>query len=327
MSILSNKQLKLQYMGFNQNATCFFCVVSNFFIIYDCETDIVKKISRQIDIDNLYMIDILYKSNIIAIVKKVSQNKLLFWDDFIRNFIFEVEFDDNIISIKLRKTTFCVITKSKLYLYKFNDVSLIDELNIYHNNPKIYDINYHKNNIIIAIPDSKNGTILIKKYELYSGKRNPGILINAHESSLSYLCLNKDGTLLASSSEKGTIIRLFDTKSGKLLKQLRRGASIANIYTISFKNNYLLVSSDTMTVHIYYFSHMNKTELSIKNRIFNYGDCERDISKISIPGKCYFKCILKKNGKSLLVLSLDGRFYEYSFEHNQTQKLIHSLYL
>lgn len=78
-------------------------------------------------------------------------------------------------------------------------------------------------------------------------------IIQAHKSSLSYITINSDGTLLATASDKGTVIRVFSLPTGNKLYQFRRGSYAAKIYSISFNmmSTLLCVSSDTETVHIF----------------------------------------------------------------------------
>lgn len=44
------------------------------------------------------------------------------------------------------------------------------------------------------------------------------------------MSLTMDGARLATASEKGTIIRIFDTDNGRKLRELRRGADPARIH-------------------------------------------------------------------------------------------------
>ncbi|KAJ1993121.1 Phosphatidylinositol 3,5-bisphosphate-binding protein [Coemansia spiralis] len=78
-------------------------------------------------------------------------------------------------------------------------------------------------------------------------------IIAAHATAVSALAVSSDGTMVASASEKGTLIRIFDTMSGRLLHELRRGVDRADIYSIAFSpdSTRLCVSSDKGTVHIF----------------------------------------------------------------------------
>jgi len=68
--------------------------------------------------------------------------------------------------------------------------------------------------------------------------------------------MNNDGSLLATTSEKGKIIRIFRTEDGEYLHELRRGSDKAEIYSISFNYNSKLIacSSSKSTIHVFSLS-------------------------------------------------------------------------
>ena len=51
------------------------------------------------------------------------------------------------------------------------------------------------------------------RVELYDIRKTT--IIPAHEAELATLALNQDGSLLATASEKGTLIRVFSTQRGE----------------------------------------------------------------------------------------------------------------
>jgi autophagy-related protein 18 len=78
-------------------------------------------------------------------------------------------------------------------------------------------------------------------------------LVEAHRSPLSSIAMNNEGTLLATASDKGTIIRVFSVPQAEKLYQFRRGSIPSTIYNMSFNLNstLLCVSSATETVHVF----------------------------------------------------------------------------
>jgi autophagy-related protein 18 len=78
-------------------------------------------------------------------------------------------------------------------------------------------------------------------------------VVEAHKSPLSHVALNTDGTLLATASDKGTIIRVFSVPGAQKLYQFRRGTYPSRIFSMSFNlvSSLLCISSATETVHIF----------------------------------------------------------------------------
>ncbi len=78
-------------------------------------------------------------------------------------------------------------------------------------------------------------------------------VIQAHKSPISFLSINSSGTMLATASEKGTVIRVWSIPGAEKLYQFRRGTREARIYSLNFNivSTLLVVSSAHDTVHIF----------------------------------------------------------------------------
>lgn len=81
----------------------------------------------------------------------------------------------------------------------------------------------------------------------------PVNVIEAHKSPLSAVAFNSDGTLLATASDKGTVVRVFSVPAATKLYQFRRGTYPSQIFSMNFNtgSTLLAVSSATETVHIF----------------------------------------------------------------------------
>ena len=77
--------------------------------------------------------------------------------------------------------------------------------------------------------------------------------MEAHEGQLRGLALTADGTKLATASEKGTVLRVWDVATAACLKEFRRGVERANITCLawSWDHAWLCCTSDKGTAHIF----------------------------------------------------------------------------
>jgi WD40 repeat protein len=81
------------------------------------------------------------------------------------------------------------------------------------------------------------------------------LLLPAHDTEIGAIAVNPDGTLLASASSRGHIIKLFSTDGGEVVQELKRGNSKAEINEIIFHPTlYLLAcTSSKSSIHIFEF--------------------------------------------------------------------------
>lgn len=100
-----------------------------------------------------------------------------------------------------------------------------------------------------GLPPTQSGDVL-----LFSTRSlTVANVIQAHKSPISFLSINATGTLLATASDKGTVIRVWSTPGAEKLYQFRRGTRETKIYSINFNvvSSLLAVSSAHETVHIF----------------------------------------------------------------------------
>ena len=138
----------------------------------------------------------------------------------------------------------------------------IDIINIDNTYNPIFGIsNTINNSLVIAFPQYNNiGTIQIEIYLILNknNKKEKTKFIIAHESNITFIAINKEGTLLASGSEKGSYIRIFYVLNGDLLAELKKGKK--SIESISFQSNNETIGyiSSVGKVYIYDINEIKK---------------------------------------------------------------------
>lgn len=78
-------------------------------------------------------------------------------------------------------------------------------------------------------------------------------VFQAHRTQLAALVFNSHGSLVATASEKGTVVRIFRSSDGQLLQQLRRGTQVSLISCIAVRGDdrFVAIASSSETIHIF----------------------------------------------------------------------------
>jgi len=245
MDLTQSRQNELLYATFNQDYSCFSVGTENGFFI--CDADPLKeRFRRDFDDGGIGIIEMLYRCNILALVgggknPQFPKTKVMIWDDFQVQCIAELEFKTQVKGVRLRRDRVIVVLENKVFVYNFADLKLLDQVDTFPNPTGLCAVCPAKDNIVVALLGEKEGQVRIHNYS-----RNQSRLIDAHTNAISQMTLSIDGTRLATTSSRGTLIRIFETSSGKQLQEFRRGANPAVIHSLAFNKNgtALCLSSD-----------------------------------------------------------------------------------
>ena len=280
---------KINYIGFNFDNS-FFCLGTDVgFQVYQVNplTLLISKVLN----GGIGVVRILDKSNIFCLVgggknPRFSPNVLIIWDDKKDSILDEYRCDSFIINCYIKQNIIFVICSDNIILLKTKNLELIEKINTINNPKGIFSVCNEPKKYILAFPDNSKGDIIIKflddiltenkeKNKDNENKKNDNnkIIKKAHKGNINILCFNFSGTKLASASDRGTVIRIFNVDSGGLITELRRGTSDANIYSLcfSFNDNYLGLTSDHSSCHIFDLQNIkNKSKDSNKGYVMNY---------------------------------------------------------
>ena len=236
-------------------------------------------------------IEMLYRCNLLALVgggvsPQYPPNKVIIWDDHKGRPIGELSFRQKVLAVRLRRDRVCVALRDRVFVYNFKNLDLLDTIVTggEKNGLGLLCISTDAGGVggggagteddsgmVLACPSVTRGQVRVELY----GRRKT-VLIDAHDSALAALALTVDGSLIATASERGTLIRLFDTgrksanssggyfggesssKStapppGTPLREFRRGVEQARIGSLAFSldKSWLSCASDRGTVHVF----------------------------------------------------------------------------
>ena len=289
-------------------------------------------------------IEMFKKTNILGLVGGgktpcFPTNKLIIWDDHQGKIINELRFNENILNVRLRSDKIISVLPKKIYIFNFNTLETITIFNTFYNPSGIFAIsNGDNNNLIFSFPFETQGQVFVGK--CFSVQVQELSRINAHNSKIASISINKDGTIIATASNKGTLIRIFTTWGGVKFSEFRRGTKNVMMNCLSFDQNNKLIgcTSNVGTIHVFSiaaimkilnensedkkkskFDEEPKNSKSLLGKIggfFNlknsFLETERNFARFKImEGNSLLGF---GNDNTFVVLTMDGKYYKAAYD-------------
>ena len=222
---------------------------------------------------DIAILEMLFSTSLVAMI--LSPRLLRIVNTKRQTTVCELTFPARVGAVRLNRKRLLVVMDDLMFVYDVSSMKVLKEIVTPSNPHAICALSPDSTNNYIAYPMRKKeytsqpapthvppagprvtepmgGDVM-----LYNANDMQEVkVISAHQTPLSCMAINKEGTMLATASEKGTVIRVFAIPSAQKLFQFRRGSMPARIHCMSFNeaSTLLCVSSATETVHIFRLS-------------------------------------------------------------------------
>ncbi|OJD14322.1 hypothetical protein AJ78_05317 [Emergomyces pasteurianus Ep9510] len=268
--------MAMNFVTFNQDYSYLAVGTSKGFRIFT--TDPFAK-SYETKEGNIAILEMLFSTSLVALI--LSPRRLQITNTKRQSTICELTFPTTVLAVRLNRKRLVIVLEDQIYLYDIQTMKLLYTIETSPNPNAICTLSPSSENCYLAYPlpqkappssftppshappssthiSPTSGEVLIfdtLKLEAIN-------VVEAHKSPLSCLAMNTEGTLLATASDKGTIIRVFSVPDAHKLYQFRRGSMPSRIFSMSFNitSTLLCVSSATETIHIFKLGHQGTSE-------------------------------------------------------------------
>ena len=286
----------------------------------------------------------LFQTNYLALVLRSNPYKVLLWDDSLSQSPHELWSRFEVLNVVLRRDIIAVVSEYKIYVYEFgNTFSVLLNIETCSNVRGLCGISSgHPDQWTLVCPGRIKGQVRIQ----LGLDDSISSTVNAHNGPVGALAVNLDGSLVASASEQGTVIKVLASQSGQLLYEFRRGTTAVQISCLQFRadSKFLLAASASLTVHIFRLGDpkepKEQTIEDISSKIpkfiegakyfqssravaqFRIPDTGTDLRVAGSPIVGPICCFSEKNsGNKIIVLHVNGLMYEALFDpEKETQQ-------
>lgn len=279
----------IRTLAFNQDFSCVAVGTNKNYKIFNC--DPFGECFEKDDDGGANLIEMLFSTSLIAVVgngdkPSNSPKRLKIINTKRKSIICELSFPTAVLTVKMNRKRLVVVVADQIYIYDVSCMKLLHTIETTKNQPGLISLSLSNDSILAyPVPSTNFSNVLNggaqlldvtsndSNFTLSSGSSKkdkkpvnvgsilifdainlqPINVIVAHKGELAAISLNSQGSLIATASTKGTIIRVFDTKLCKKVGEFRRGMAGTLIHSLNFNldSTLLCSSSNNQTIHIF----------------------------------------------------------------------------
>ncbi|KAK4161268.1 WD40-repeat-containing domain protein [Cladorrhinum sp. PSN259] len=237
---------------FNDDCSCFAVGLETGFRIFN-SAECTQRSEREFNA-GIGLVQMMGKANYLGLVgggrnPKFWGGKLVIWDDAKNKVALEVSALTGVRGAQLSKERIVLVLQNSVRLFPFSKPpTLLHAFETANNVNGICSMSARR----VAFPGRTAGHVQV--VELAT---NSVSIIPAHSSPVRAIQFSPDGELLATASDTGTLIRIWQSGNCAKVAELRRGVDQAKIFSLAFNPSctMLACTSDKATLHIFDVPH------------------------------------------------------------------------
>ncbi|CAG4976049.1 unnamed protein product [Colias eurytheme] len=273
-------------LAFNQNQGCFTCCLTSGLRVYNVDPLVEKAHYSKEELGEVSLCEMVFRTNWLLVVRarrpcslmllddqqrafraevlfkspiralRARKDNLMILDDQQRAFRAEVLFKSPIRALRARKDKVAVVLTSSIQVLSLPSLQRVALLRTPASARPLCALATDPNAVqLLAAPAHRKGSLqLLDVSRAVKGAQSSSpAVVGCHQTDLVCISLSANGAKLATASERGTIIRLWDTSTKQMIHELRRGSDYADVYCINFNWSGSLVCcvSDKGTLHVW----------------------------------------------------------------------------
>lgn len=293
----NRESVYLESLAFNQDGSCFIAGTSEGFRVYTSSplTEFVRREGCMWPDRGIQTAAMLFRTNVFATVSKLENRKVKLWDDSRRRFIGELRSRQPVKSVCLTRDVLAMVTDFAVYVYLSDQMRPINIIHTGANERGLCALAAGGllGCWLLACPAVAAGAVRVHggsspgssaPESLVQDALNSGLtnhVFQAHRTQLAALAFNPQGTLLATASEKGTVVRLFRAADGQLMQQLRRGTQTSLISCIAIRadDRFAAIASSSETIHIFLLQQLEQAQETEQQQFYLDSDASSGPSR------------------------------------------------
>jgi len=207
------------------------------------------------------VVEPLERTNILIMVgggaaPRWPPNIAVVWDDAAQAAVAEIALDGAVLAAHLRRDRLVLVTADEVVEFAVPSLERRSATKTPRGNPEGLCALSTAGPAVTCFPGIQEGTITVRTAaDEEDAFDTDDAFWKVHNNALRCIALNADGSLLATASTEGTLIRVWDTRTRNdvPVAELRRGADHSEIFSIAFSHDssQLCVASDKGSVHVF----------------------------------------------------------------------------